>query len=64
VIRKVAILLAVLVMALASPVMAAPGNGQGVGQGKGGGDISHTDPGNHNANGGGLSNNPHNCFSC
>jgi hypothetical protein len=60
VIRKVAILLAVLVMALASPVMAAPGNGQG----KGGGDISHTDPGNHNANGGGLSNNPHNCFSC
>ena len=68
--KKLAVLLAaVMMLAVASPALAAPGNGKGVGTGEGGGDAVHADNGNHvgTAKGEGLNNNPHNddpCGSC
>jgi hypothetical protein len=65
--KKLTVLVAMVVMlAMASPALAVPGNGQGVGQGVGGGDISHVDQGNHKgtAKGEGLNNNPHNDGGC
>jgi hypothetical protein len=54
----------VVMLAMSSPALAAPG-GNGQSHGQGGGYIAHADNGNHKANGGGTSNNPHNgCFSC
>jgi hypothetical protein len=66
--RRLAVLLAAVMMlvmaasaALAEPAP-VPGQGKGTGLGRGGGDIAHPDSGNHNANGGGRLHNPHNVF--
>lgn len=59
--RRLSALVAMAVMlAMASPAFADPGNGKGFGQGQGGGDIAHSDNGKKIANGGGRNNNPHN----
>ncbi len=58
--RRLSVLVAMAVMlAMASPTFADPGNGKGFGQGQGGGDIAHSDNGKKIAIGGGR-NNPHN----
>jgi len=64
--RKLAVLLAVVMMlAIASPAFGAPGgNGKGLGQGAGGGNIVNPDNGKRVAKGGGLNNNPHVCGAC
>ena len=57
--RRLSVLVAMAVMlAMASPAFADPGNGKGFGQG--GGDIAHSDNGKKIANGGGRNSNPHN----
>ena len=59
--KRLAVLLAaVMMLAMASPAFGAPGGqGKGFGQGTGGGDTVHVDNGNHFAKGGGRANNPH-----
>jgi hypothetical protein len=59
--KKLAVLLAAVMMLVmaASPAWTAPGKGQGGGLGIGGGDAQHADNGQHTATGGGVSNNPH-----
>jgi hypothetical protein len=49
-----------VILAMASPAFADPGNGKGFGQGQGGGDIAHSDNDKKIANGGARNNNPHN----